>query len=191
MPASIAARESLADDNPGVEFLPTIVEQCLGSATALNMFSVSYPGPLLAVPFALNKSAYVFHLAFWLADFACWLVLSRGKHPNWAMGLVCTSVLVGASAFYAIALSPNGNTANRVGFSLLALIACGMLAATAIHGLYDIFIGPDPRRFSFASNAAMDTCLILANTMAARIMAWALGRVTGCQLWLLRASMTD
>ena len=38
----------------------------------------------------------------------------------------------------------------------------GVLSAVTISAIYDRLLGPDPRRFGFASNVLMDTAVVIA-----------------------------
>ena len=51
--------------------------------------------------------------------------------------------------------------------ALIGLTLCGTGAAIAIHFLYDILIGPDPRRFLLWSNIRMDIAIVCFNSLVA------------------------
>ena len=137
---------------------------------------------------SLNKAAVMFHSSFWPVAFTAWLLSTTAYHPNWTLRVVCTFILVAASAIYACCFAPPERTFPAIAFSSLALLACGIVTAVLIHVVYDWSIGPDPRRFGLAQNILMDTAVVLFNTVCAYVTARVLQRALGRSLWRLRST---
>lgn len=117
-------------------------------------------------------------LAVWLALWAFWTLATRAYHPDLRLASLATACLVAASAaavhLDARLLVPRYLRARRPAAYAVALaailLACGLLAAATIHLLYDALLGPDPRRFSFAVNVALDTAFVALHVAAARLV---------------------
>lgn len=134
----------------------------------------------------VNKSAILFHATFWPAAYCVWLVTTTDYHPNGTLRVLCTFLLVGMSALYACCCTPRQRSFRAISISLLALLACGLGAALLIDLVYDWSIGPDPKRFGLARNIAMDTAVVLFNTLCAYVLAMLLESFLGRPLWQLR-----
>jgi hypothetical protein len=141
--------------------------------------------------YELNKAAWCFHFVFWICAFGIWLAATTGNHPDWIMRILATAILVGMSALYSIRWAPRKLTAKHLFFSSLALLGCGLVTAIVIRVIYDAWIGPDPRRFSLLVNLAMDTAVLLVNTVLAAVVAWTVKQLTGRPVWMLRPAKTE
>ncbi len=75
-----------------------------------------------------------------------------------------------------------GTKWRQLGLSILALVVVGFLAAILIHVVYDVLLGPDPRRFSVAPNVLMDVAFVGVNAILAFGIARIMERVTGQSL---------
>ena len=135
----------------------------------------------------VNRAAIAFHSVFWVAAFVFWLVTTRSYHPNWTLRVACTSILVGASAVFAILFSPRVVTWKSAVAGLFALVIIGFVTATAIHVLYDLLIGPDPRRFSFPQNLWMDIVFVFTNAAIAWLVCCLFSFATGRSAWRIRS----
>ena len=138
-----------------------------------------------------NRDAVYFHTLYWMAAYGVWLMLTMSYHPNWTLRLIATALLVGGSAFYACCLTPRAWSGWPWIRSGMALIGCGVTTALMIHVIYDMLLGPDPRRFPLANNMVMDTAFVLFNTAIAALVAWILSRLTSKSLWPLFPAPTQ
>ena len=129
------------------------------------------------------SNSSLFHLLYWSSAYFCWLFSTTTSHPNWTLRILCTGVLVTASAVYACRFTPQKLELKNVTFSVVMLMLCGTLAALLIHVLYDALLGPDPRRFSLTSNVIMDITFVLVNTLIAATVATMLFFTTGISMW--------
>ncbi len=136
----------------------------------------------------MNRSASYFHLTFWILAFVFWLMATTDNHPNWTSRVASTLILTGMSAFFACCFTPRTFRASKILISLVALLGCGISAAVGIHVLYDVLIGPDPRRFPLSTNIGIDTAVILFNTIVAAFGALIVRSITGRPTWFLRRS---
>lgn len=134
----------------------------------------------------VNRFASYFHIAFWVFAFLIWLSGTTAHHPNWTLRITCTLVLILMSALYACCFTPRAISVGSIVVSLISLCGCGVFAAILIHLLYDSLIGPDPRRFGFVSNIAMDTAIVAFNTILAACFASIVRATTGRPTWFLR-----
>jgi len=95
-----------------------------------------------------------------------WILLfwvSRANHPTAMLNASATTLMIVASvaAFAVIARNSNSNSAAfKFGAVALSIVCAGVLVALAIGAVYDVEIGPDPRRFSLAANIVMDTVVV-------------------------------
>jgi hypothetical protein len=133
----------------------------------------------------MNTNALVFHTVYWFVAYILWLSMTTAHHPTWTLRILCTGVLIAASALFACRFTPSELNLRQIALSVIGVIVCGSGAALLIHGTYDVLLGPDPRRFAFTSNLVMDIAFVFVNTIAAAIVATALSRPTGRQLWWL------
>ena len=131
------------------------------------------------------NSAAIFHVVFWLSAFIFWLITTTAYHPSWVLRFLSTSVLVFFSAVFACRFTPSKLTINQVLLSVVALVASGIVAALLIHVAYDVLHGPDPLRFTLASNIVMDTTFIFVNTLVAFVLAGVVSYATGRATWRL------
>ena len=133
----------------------------------------------------MNKKAVIFHSVIWIAAYFFWLFFTKANHPTWPLRIICTFMLVGASATYSCFFVPTSLEYRRIVASIFALIVIGVLTAVVIHFIYDALLGPDPRRFSLVSNIWMDTLFVLVNTLVAGLLAWLASAVFGKKVWRL------
>ena len=131
----------------------------------------------------MNSKALVFHGVYWAAAYFLWLSLTTAYHPTWPLRILSTGVLVAASALFSCRFITRELKLKPLMLSAVALIVCGAVAALVISGIYDVLLGPDPRRFALTSNIVMDTAFVFINTIIAAIVATAVSYVTGTQLW--------
>jgi hypothetical protein len=104
----------------------------------------------------------------WTALWGFWVFVSRHNHPNLRLNAVASALLVAtfAAAVYAnhLWLIPRFWRRRRYaayGASLLLVMGLLALACTAaIHVAYDLLWGPDPARFGFLTNFAMEFALV-------------------------------
>lgn len=104
------------------------------------------------------------HLLAWVALWIFWVFVSRHNHPSWLLNAAATTFLVAtfALAVYAnhLVLIPGFLRRGRIAAYLAGLlsvtIVLALLCTLAISLAYDILVGPDPRRFSFGANFAME-----------------------------------
>ena len=98
---------------------------------------------------------------------ALWILLfwiSRPNHPTSMLNATATTVMVlfSIAAFVIIARSSrNAPFVLKLSVTAICIVGAGVLAALAIRVVYDIAIGPDPRRFGLATNIAMDTAVVV------------------------------
>lgn len=97
---------------------------------------------------------------------ALWVLLfwiSRANHPTSMLNAAATTIMV-LSAIAASAViaqtSRNASVVWKLSVAAICIIGAGVLAALAIRVVYDIAIGPDPRRFGVAANIGMDTAVV-------------------------------
>jgi len=114
------------------------------------------------------------HLAIWAGVFAFWLLLTLDHHPSFMLSMLATGIMVGcaAAAVYAHALLLRPRLASlswpRYLPVLLALVVLlGCVAAAAIGSIYDLLWGPDPLRYGFWTNLALDSTGIALHLLAA------------------------
>lgn len=134
----------------------------------------------------LNVNAVVFHSLYWLVAYFGWLFATVNYHPSWTLRILCTAILVVASAGYSCFFSPRQLSLKSFLRSSAALIVIGVVAAIAIHLIYDAILGPDPRRFPLTSNLVMDTVFVLANSCIAGLIAWAFSKLVRRNVWDLK-----
>ena len=115
----------------------------------------------------------VLQAVVWGLVFAFWFVASRNNHPTPLLNTLATSILVGCSAVGVLVWKQafSGRpfvvrTASRV----LCVVALGTLAAVIIRLIYDLLLGPDPRRFSFVSNLMMDIAFVAIHVLIAGLV---------------------
>ncbi|HLY07516.1 MAG TPA: hypothetical protein VKR31_17350 [Rhizomicrobium sp.] len=117
----------------------------------------------------------------------CWAVLwvllfwvSRANHPTVMLDAVATTLMVMASAAaFAIIVQASRSTSaiTKICAVALAIVGGGILAALAIHAVYDIEVGPDPRRFGLMANIGMDTAVVAVSVTLVGAAEWGLRRV--------------
>ncbi len=121
--------------------------------------------------------------ALWSLVFVIWLIVARNNHPTFALNFVSTFILVisSAASFRVWRTGFRGRSAAaRVILRTISTVALGTLAAVVIHLVYDAIRGPDPLRFSFVSNVAMDTAFVAIHTLPAWLV---------CSLWKRAATL--
>lgn len=122
------------------------------------------------------------HLPAWGALWAFWVVASQRHHPNLGLNAAASALLVVtfACACYSnhCGLIPflwrSGRYA-AYSSALLAVVARLSLTCTlSIQLVYDLCWGPDPRRFGFWANYAMEFALISLHValIASGVAAW-------------------
>ncbi len=99
-------------------------------------------------------------------------MISRDNHPTLALDAAATSVLIGASVIAFVLLARTAPFDGRPTSAAQTLIAalticalCGLAAAATITGIYNVMDGPDPRRFSFATNVKLDTIVVAVGVL--------------------------
>ena len=101
-------------------------------------------------------------IAFGLFFVALTLV-SRDNHPTLLLNLIASGIMTLASlATYFGVSSALPRTLRALGLIVLAWCIAGALSAILISVAYDALWGPDPLRFSMASNIAMDIVVVTA-----------------------------
>jgi hypothetical protein len=104
----------------------------------------------------------------WTALWGFWVFVSRHNHPNLRLNAVASAFLVTtfAAAVYAnhLWLIPRlWRTRRYVAYGTALMLVMGLLAlacTAAIHVAYDLLWGPDPARFGFLTNFAMEFALV-------------------------------
>lgn len=138
----------------------------------------------------MNKASLVFHAVYWATAYFFWLFFTQANHPTWTLRIVCTFVLVSASALYACSLVPRKLEWGRILMGLLYLTLVGLAAAILIQVIYDALLGPSPLRFKLIDNIWMDIVFVLVNTLMAAAVAWIVAQTTGLRVWRLRSDST-
>lgn len=111
-----------------------------------------------------------------------WVLLfwvSRANHPTAMLNAAATTlmVLASAAAFAVIIQSFKSSSGMlRVCSAPLSIIGAGILAALAIRAIYDLEIGPDPRRFGLGANIGMDTAVVAVLVTIMGAVNWSLRR---------------
>lgn len=72
--------------------------------------------------------------------------------------------------------SRSTSAVTKVLSAALCIIGAGILAAPAIRGVYDIEVGPDPRRFGLAANIGMDSAVVAVLLALMGAIEWNLRR---------------
>lgn len=119
-------------------------------------------------------------LAGWLTLWALLFWISRANHPTSTLNVAATTLMIlAAIAAFAVILqtSRNASAAFKFGTAAFSVIGAGILAALAIGIVYDIEIGPNPRRFGLAANIVMDTVVVAALVMLMSAFDWGLNRL--------------
>jgi hypothetical protein len=125
------------------------------------------------------------HAAVWVAVFAFWLLLTRNYHPTLGIGVLATTLLVAAfvGAVYVNSYLLLPRLARRTSWwryllSLLAIVVVldVVTVVLAIQGVYDLLWGPDPLRFGFWFNFAIDGIGIDAHLAAGTLVLNVLGK---------------
>jgi hypothetical protein len=117
------------------------------------------------------------HLTGWLGVFCFWLLITLDRHPTLSLAVIATSIIVGCSA--AAVYLNTGFLLPRFEklrwpayvpaiFSVVMLLA--VAAATSIQLAYDILWGPDPLRFGFWTNVALDGSGIMVHLLLAMLI---------------------
>lgn len=110
-----------------------------------------------------------------------WVLLfwvSRANHPTALLNAAATTLMVMASAaaFAVMQTSRSTSAVTKVLSAALCIIGAGILAALAIRGVYDIEVGPDPRRFGLAANIGMDSAVVAVLLALMGAIEWNLRR---------------
>ena len=112
-----------------------------------------------------------------------WVLLfwiSRANHPTSMLNVAATTVMVlfSVAAFTVITqTSRNAPVVLKLAGAASCIIGAGVLAALAVRTVYDIEIGPDPRRFGLVANIAMDTAVVAALVTLMGGLQWSLRRL--------------
>ena len=115
----------------------------------------------------------------WALLWALLFWVSRANHPTFMLNATATTLMVLASvvAFAVIMQTSNGTSVIlKLCSGALGIIGAGVMAALAIRGVYDIEIGPDPRRFGLAANIGMDTAIVAVLVTLMGALNWSLRR---------------
>lgn len=117
------------------------------------------------------------HLAIWAGVLAFWLLLTLDHHPTFTLAIVATTIMVGCSAAavytHALLLRPRLAALSWIRYTpvLLALVVTlGAIAAASIGSIYDLLWGPDPLRYGFWTNLALDSTGIALHLLAAIVI---------------------
>jgi hypothetical protein len=122
-----------------------------------------------------NRLTIRFQLVAWAALWGFWVFVSRRNHPSPRLNAIASVLLVAtfAAAVYAnhLWLLPGFWSSGRyaVYFSALLLVmgALALTCTAAIHVAYDLLRGPDPARFGFLTNLAMEFALVALHVLVA------------------------
>jgi hypothetical protein len=88
--------------------------------------------------------------------------------------MVCAAI----AAHWAISIVGKGVTpALKFAFAIVCILCGGIVVALAIHAVYDVAIGPDPRRFGLVTNIGMDTAVVAALVALMSGLDWYLRRI--------------
>jgi ammonia channel protein AmtB len=96
-----------------------------------------------------------------------WILLfrvSRNNHPTAELNAIATTIMTVAAALSFLVISrifAGRPMFVRACAGALVLLLSGTLAAMAISGVYDLEIGPDPRRISAITNIELDTVVVV------------------------------
>jgi len=127
----------------------------------------------------MRRRTFFRHALAWAAVWGFWVFVSRHNHPNLRLNAVASALLVAtfAGAIYAnhLVLIPRLWRARRfASYGAALLLVMGLLAlacTAAIHVAYDRLWGPDPARFGFLMNLAMESGLVAFHvTLAAAVV---------------------
>ena len=121
---------------------------------------------------------------FWVGLWVFWFVVSRQNHPAIGLNIMATTCLV---ATFALAfnlnerfLIPRVLAKRQFGLYALGLAGVQMVLALVCTGVihlgYDLVIGPDPRRFGFVLNLAIEFALISFHVAVGRVIVWLLSQ---------------
>jgi hypothetical protein len=100
----------------------------------------------------------------WVVLWGFWVIVSKDNHPSFRLNAIATGFL---AATFAAAVHANHlrliprfwNQGRYAAYTLALLLVMGTLALActlAIHLVYDFLQGPDPLRFGFWANYAME-----------------------------------
>lgn len=112
---------------------------------------------------------------------ALWVLLfwiSRANHPTAMLNAAATTlmVLASATAFVVMRTFRSTSAVTRVLSAALCIIGAGIVAALAIRAVYDVEVGPDPRRFGLAANIGMDSAVVAVLVVLMGAVDWNLRR---------------
>jgi hypothetical protein len=117
------------------------------------------------------------HGIAWLGVFCFWLLITLDHHPTLILAAIATAIIVGCSAaaiyLNTSLLLPRFNRLRWSGYlplllGLVLLLACTAAASTG--AAYDLLWGPDPLRYGFITNAALDGAMIALHLMLAMLL---------------------
>ena len=112
-------------------------------------------------------------IVVWGLVFVFWFVVSRNNHPTSLLNALATSILVGCSAVGVLVWRHAFSGRRfpvRTALRVLCVVVLGTLAALIIRLIYDLLLGPDPRRFSFVSNLMMDIGFVAIHVLVAGVV---------------------
>lgn len=117
----------------------------------------------------------------WAALWAFLFWVSRANHPTAMLNAAATTLMVlAAAAAFAVlmqAATRRMSALLKVCIAALCIITAGVVAALAIQAVYDVEIGPDPRRFGMADNIGMDSAVVAVLVALAAALDWSLRRL--------------
>ncbi|HEX2593925.1 MAG TPA: hypothetical protein VHL34_20665 [Rhizomicrobium sp.] len=125
------------------------------------------------------------HALVWIALWAFWVFISRGHHPTLFIDMVATAMLMlaSAAAFYAnidVLVPRFWATGRRLawGAAFVVLVAgLAVVTTLVIAAFYDAAWGPDPDRYSFGMNVAMESAWIAIHALGGAVLMRSMGRV--------------
>ncbi len=119
------------------------------------------------------------HLSLWFGILVLWIALSRNNHPTLVLNVVASFALVGVSAV--AVYTTRGVLARRyqqhhskvryAAEMLLLVAVLDLVAVLTIQAAYDALWGPDPARFGFWTNVALEAVFIGLHLAAAYTLA--------------------
>ncbi len=108
----------------------------------------------------------------WTFLYAAECVLFRSFHPTRMLDVLCVFVMMVGNV--AVVLLMRSASPARWGRILAVELVATVVVVLAIQTIYDVLLGPDPRRFGFGFNFASDFALMNLHVWPAlAILAWA------------------